>query len=202
MNITLNNALAFTTGVVIGASVTYTLIKKHFKEIADDEIDTMREYYRGKSEKEEKKKEEVSNPEMKEAREDHLEEKPSIREYTSLIQKENYSNYSGAASTADNKKEVDDVEKPYVITPEEFGELDYSTISLTYYSDGVLTYESDELVEDADSIVGAGFADHFGEYEDDSVFVRNDRMKTDFEILVDKRNYSDVVETNPHSAED
>ena len=80
--------------------------------------------------------------------------------------------------------------------------MDYSTISLTYYSDDVLTYESDELVEDVDDIVGADFAEHFGEYEDDSVFIRNDRMKTDFEILADKRNYSDVVETNPHSAED
>ena len=201
MNTTMSNAVAFTIGVATGASVTYVLIKKHFKKIADDEIDTMREYFQNKrAEEANALEEEPDEAEVKEARDEHQEDKPNIREYTSLIKKENYTNYSD--TTADKKKEVDDVEKPYVITPEEFGELDYSTISLTYYSDGVLTYESDELVEDVDDIVGADFAEHFGEYEDDSVFIRNDRMKTDFEILADKRNYSDVVETNPHSAED
>ena len=201
MNTTMSNAVAFTIGVATGASVTYILIKKHFKKIADDEIDTMREYFQNKrAEGIDAIEEEPDDAEVKEARDEHQEDKPNIREYASLIKKENYTNYSD--TTADKKKEVDDVEKPYVITPEEFGELDYSTISLTYYSDGVLTYESDELVEDVDDIVGADFAEHFGEYEDDSVFIRNDRMKTDFEILADKRNYSDVVETNPHSAED
>ena len=201
MNTTMSNAVAFAVGVATGASVTYILIKKHFKKIADDEIDTMREYFQNKrAEEANALEEEPDEAEVKEARDEHQEDKPNIREYASLIKKENYTNYSD--TTADKKKEVDDVEKPYVITPEEFGELDYSTISLTYYSDGVLTYESDELVEDVDDIVGADFAEHFGEYEDDSVFIRNDRMKTDFEILVDKRNYSDVVETNPHSAED
>ena len=201
MNTTMSNAVAFTIGVATGASVTYILIKKHFKKIADDEIDTMREYFQNKrAEEANALEEEPDEAEVKEARDEHQEDKPNIREYASLIKKENYTNYSD--TVADKKKEVDDVEKPYVITPEEFGELDYSTISLTYYSDGVLTYESDELVEDVDDIVGADFAEHFGEYEDDSVFIRNDRMKTDFEILVDKRNYSDVVETNPHSAED
>ena len=201
MNTTMSNAVAFAIGVATGASVTYILIKKHFKKIADDEIDTMREYFQNKrAEEANALEEEPDEAEVKEARDEHQEDKPNIREYASLIKKENYTNYSD--TVADKKKEVDDVEKPYVITPEEFGELDYSTISLTYYSDGVLTYESDELVEDVDDIVGADFAEHFGEYEDDSVFIRNDRMKTDFEILVDKRNYSDVVETNPHSAED
>ena len=201
MNTTMSNAVAFTIGVATGASIAYILIKKHFKKIADDEIDTMREYFQNKrAEEANALEEEPDEAEVKEARDEHQEDKPNIREYASLIKKENYTNYSD--TVADKKKEVDDVEKPYVITPEEFGELDYSTISLTYYSDGVLTYESDELVEDVDDIVGADFAEHFGEYEDDSVFIRNDRMKTDFEILVDKRNYSDVVETNPHSAED
>ena len=201
MNTRLSNTLAFTVGVAAGASVTYILIKKYFKKIADDEIDTMREYFQNKrAEGIDALEEESDEAEVKEARDEHQEDKPNLREYASLIKKENYTSYSD--TTADKKKEVDDVEKPYVITPEEFGELDYSTISLTYYSDGVLTYESDELVEDVDDIVGADFAEHFGEYEDDSVFIRNDRMKTDFEILADKRNYSDVVETNPHSAED
>ena len=70
--------------------------------------------------------------------------------------------------------------KPYVIAPEEFGEeYEYDTISLTYYSDRVLTDDDDEIVEDVEDVVGFESLESFGEYEDDSVFVRNDRLKCD-----------------------
>ena len=50
------------------------------------------------------------------------------------------------------------VEKPYVISPEEFGDFDeYTKLSLTYYSDGVLADENDEIVDDIDETVGADF---------------------------------------------
>ena len=32
----------------------------------------------------------------------------------------------------------------------------------------------------------------FGEYEEDSVFVRDDERKIDYEILADTRNYHDL----------
>lgn len=93
-------------------------------------------------------------------------------------------------------------DKPYVISPEEFGEMEgYLQCSLTYYMDGVLTDEDDHIIDDADDIVGVDFYKHFGEYEDDSVFVRNDGKKHDYEILKDFRSYSDVVKNNPHLSE-
>lgn len=85
--------------------------------------------------------------------------------------------------------------KPYVISPDEFGEMedeDYDKVSVTYYADGVLADEYDEVVENVDEIVGEESLTHFGEYEDDSVFVRNDKLKCDYEILLDQRNYSDI----------
>ena len=42
----------------------------------------------------------------------------------------------------------------------------------------------------------------FGEYEDDAVFVRNDAHKTDYEILYDPRNYSDVMGITSGQSED
>ena len=81
---------------------------------------------------------------------------------------------------------------PYVISPDEFGE-DYETETLTFYSDGVLVYYiSDELVEDVDATIGSDSLSHFGEYEDDAVYVRNDSLKKDFEILRDSMKYSEV----------
>ena len=82
--------------------------------------------------------------------------------------------------------------EPYVIPPEEFDELDgYKTRSLTYFSDGVL-YDDIKQEKVDIGLVGAESLDHFGEYERDSVFVRNERTKTDYEILLDMSNYSDI----------
>ena len=90
------------------------------------------------------------------------------------------------------------VERPYVIKPEEFGEFEeYETISLTYYADQVLADDNNEPVEDVEETVGFASLGHFGEYEDDSVFVRNDRLKCDYEILLDSRNYADVRKAMP-----
>ena len=66
-------------------------------------------------------------------------------------------------------------------------------MSLTYFADKVLTDETDEPIENEEELIGKGSLNHFGEYEDDSVFVRNDREKIDFEILLDTRNYSDFI---------
>ena len=55
--------------------------------------------------------------------------------------------------------------KPYVISPEEFGEFeDYERISLSYYADQVLADEDDEKVDDVDNVVGLESLTHFGEF--------------------------------------
>ena len=65
----------------------------------------------------------------------------------------------------------------------------------------VVLDEDDHIIDDVEDIVGEGFSKHFGEYEEDSVFVRNDGKKHDYEILKDFRLYSDVVKNNPHLSE-
>lgn len=108
-----------------------------------------------------------------------------------------------------NKEEDKSMKKPYVISPDKFGENeDYEQISLTYYSDGVLADDNDNLMMYAEEIVGedalnhfgeyGDALNHFGEYEDDSVFVRNDNLKCDYEILWDSRKYSDVLADMPY----
>ena len=82
------------------------------------------------------------------------------------------------------------MEKPYVISPEEYGERDgYDLYSYTYYADKVLADEYNEPIEDVDSIIGLESLKHFGEYGDDSVYVRNDELKADYEILLDDEKY-------------
>ena len=56
--------------------------------------------------------------------------------------------------------------------------------------------DEDEIEE----TIGKDSLTHFGEYEDDSVFVRNDRLKVDYEILMDQRGYADVLREKPYLA--
>ena len=86
-------------------------------------------------------------------------------------------------------------DKPRIIPPEQFGEIDeYDRISLIYYEDGILTDDLNDPIDDIEDVVGIGFDTHFGEYEDDTVYVINDKFKTYYEVLRDYSRYSDLRE--------
>lgn len=124
----------------------------------------------------------------------------SIKEYASFLQKQGYTNYSDT-NEAENKEETKSV-KPYVIPPEQFGEIEeYDQIELTYYADHILADENDDIVEDVEEAIGFESLSHFGEYEDDSVFVRNDERRCDYQILLDQGLYSDIAVHIPHQME-
>lgn len=176
------NLLMLATGVIIGSCATWKYAENKFRQIADEEIADVKRIYSSKKNQDEKTEEDTSEEETYEPTEE------DITKNKEIVQKMNYSTFSKK-----EKKETKEVEKPYVITPDEFGDCGYSTVSLTYYADDVLTYEDDdELIDNRDEIVGNDATNHFGEYEDDSVFVRNDAKKCDYEILYDQRNYHDI----------
>ena len=183
---------SFLLGIGIGAYVTYMYVKDMYAEIAQEEINSVKEAYIKKAKNlqkdvitEDEKKEKVDKVKNK--------NKSDISEYAAKLKESGYTNYSEIS------QEDNDMEVPYVIAPEDYGENDeYETISLTYYSDSVLTDEDDEVIINPGELVGEDFTSHFGDYEDDSVFIRNDDRKIDFEILMDYRTYQDVLKTKPH----
>lgn len=190
----------FVIGAGIGSVCTWQLLKKKYELLAQEEIDSVKETYASREAGKQFFKESYEG--IKSVENPNHDENEDIEKCNSIIRQEGYVDYSRgvAVSFGDEKKKGDPfVEKPYVITPEEFGEFEeYEKISLTCYADRVLADENDEEVDDVDDIVGEESLNHFGEYEDDSVFVRNDRLKCDYEILLDQRNYSDVVKKMPH----
>ncbi len=121
------------------------------------------------------------------------------KDITSFLHTENEMTTSAEKS---DMNENADADCPHIITPEEFGEIeDYDTISLTLYSDGVVADDADKPIEDVDEVIGKESLDHFGEYEDDSVFVRNDKLKCDYEVLIDERQYAQILEEKPYLKE-
>jgi hypothetical protein len=170
--------LTFAAGAAIGVTVTWQCARKRFERIAQEEIDSVKESFSQRSEITENMVKATTDA-------DKCEE---------LLRSNGYTNYSGMKNHEENKEAEHRMDEPYIISPEEFGEhLEYETITLTYYFDHILADDNDEIIADAAEIVGTDFPNHFGEYEDDSVFVRNDRMKCDYEILLDRRKYADVT---------
>lgn len=181
---------SFLLGMGIGAYVTYMYVKDMYAEIAQEEINSVKEAYIKKTKNLQR---DVITEDEKKEKVDEAKNKPDISEYAAKLKENGYTNYSEIS------QEDNDVEVPYVIAPEDYGENDeYETISLTYYSDGVLTDEDDEVITNPGKLVGEDFVSHFGDYEDDSVFIRNDDRKIDFEILMDYRTYQDVLKAKPH----
>lgn len=198
-----STGFAFVAGLTIGAAGAWYYLKDKYAKLAEEEIASVKAAYakREKPTTEEKAGRLLAN--IKDG-EQTLEavslvnaaknmDKGSITEYTQRLQEAGYKDYS---RTIDEKPSGTPGEVPYVISPDEFGELeDYTKISLTYFADGVLADECGEIVDDVEEIIGDGL-DHFGEYEDDSVFVRSDAKRCDYEILKDLRDFSDFKKKN------
>ena len=197
MNKTIN-FMTFVLGVAVGSVVTWRYVEKKYEQIAQDEIDSVKEVFS-------KRETEFTEDTEVQIKADNAKKKPSVIEYAAWLRKRGYTNYSDMVDEKPEevKEEPMSVDKPYVIAPEEFGELDgYETISLIYYADQILADDNDVIVDDIEDVVGFDSLNSFGEYEDDSVFVRNDRLKCDYEILLDQRKYSDVIKRRPHEVED
>lgn len=208
MNSTLKGVLIFVLGAAAGSLATWKLIEKKYKDIAQEEIDSVKDTF-SKMNKNKYPDKLEDYPDFKEFDDsddsDDVEEepkpeqkidrnnKPDIVEYAKILSETGYTNYAERQDKKE-KKGVEPVEdeRPYVISPDEFGEKDgYENVTLTYYADGVLTDYFDNVISNVDEVVGFDSLDHFGEYEDDVVFVRNEKMETDYEILRDLRDFNE-----------
>lgn len=209
----MKNFFTFVTGLVIGSVVTYVIVKDKFEKIAQEEIDSVKEVFGRRVEKEtDKKVEKIAKKEVEKIRKEYNEYDNLTKNYTSYSKNKTEESiedveYEEVCENDEDGVELDEIERasdydrPYIIEPQEFGALDgYSLITLYHYSDNVLADDCDELVEDIDDVVGEDYASHFGEYEDDCVYVRNDRLKADYEICRDLRKYSDVVWRSPRGS--
>lgn len=182
----------FVLGAAAGSVVTWQFAKKKYERIAEEEINSVKEIFSKREQSGADVEITVEPQPSTEARVEKFEAKPDISTYAGILRNEGY--VPEGTEMAENK--------PYVISPDEFGEFeDYDTISLTYYADQVLVDDGGDKIEDVDDVVGMESLTHFGEFEDDSVFVRNDRLRCDYEILMDERTYSEAQKERPNQRE-
>jgi hypothetical protein len=87
---------------------------------------------------------------------------------------------------------------PYVISWDEFASavLEYDQDTLTYFEkDDILVDGRDDAVNDVDGTVGLANLERFGDQSKDNniVYVRNDKLGLDFEIVRSKGSYAKEV---------
>ena len=194
----MKNLLCFVAGAAIGSVVTWKLIEKKYKDLADEEIESVIETFKNRKPRITKDNvketvEKVINKykEPKETVEDIVTAEGYSIENEEEIDEDDESNYT---VNIDNDIEV---VTPYVITPEQFGEYnEYGTKTLTYYADNVLTDAIDNPItsEEMITMIGPDALDHFGEYEDDSVYIRDEMNEMDYEILKSEKKFSEIPE--------
>ncbi len=205
--------LSFCAGGVAGYILANKVKEQDMEQRIQDEVDSVKAALKreiaSKAEKAESGKKEEPAPEKNEV---------SDKKKKEMLEKavDAHAKYSGADTDGDEsprrayRQETKTEEqlhkmaaalKPRVISPDDLGDTygEDNIINLTYYADGVLCGTDNKPLRDVDisQMVGSDFAEHFGEYEDDSVCIINDGLKAEYEILADERTYAQFIHEHP-----
>ena len=190
MNDKLYSVIIFCGGVFIGGFLTWDFFKTKYEKIADEEIASVKETFEHRE----------PRPDKNYKVEETLKGNDA---YVNIIDSSGYRNYSNTAIETDKKGGTADMElkQPYVITPEQYEDnVDYTKVSLTWYNDEVLEDDWGNVL-DPDDVIGSDALKTFGQYEKDSVFVRDDDEQIDYEVLLDTRSYKETYGHDPVEAD-
>lgn len=186
--------LYFSLGAASGALIAWYLTKRKYEAIIDEEIAEVKEAYKddsGAYDYTNDKKTYRANVRNL----DYISNEPKIKP---VPMNEDLLDENGVIDEVERELEVTNEfpgEKsriPYVIGPDAyFNELSnvFDKETTTYYAgNDTLVTESEEVLMIPDTI-GRESLDHFGEYEEGTLFVRNERLGMDFEVVYSEGSY-------------
>lgn len=211
----MNKGIIFALGTVMGGAVgsvatwcgIKTVLETKYKQLAKEEIESVKAAYKEKYENSEKVPSQNASVTHQKPRRAILgvEDEEEVVESDKMAQKAHkrsrehtdYSMISKAESVENGvesgdavpkveEKVIDRAEmKPYVITPNEFEYgIENEKVYMQYYSDGTLTDDNGDPVNPQDYVGDLIIEDCFDEEspEPDIVFVRDPKLKIDYEI--------------------
>lgn len=206
--IALGTAIA---GGIGGYFVAEKRLRTKYEKLAEEEIDAMREHFRARLVAKEVK------PELSDLGkkvEDLGYRAPEGRDPLNSTQdpaapiavppSRNIFEEAEAEISWDQEAELAgrDTKSPYVIHVDERHERNYTESTLTYYSgDDVLCDEQDKVIADQDLVVGLQNLDRFGHGSNDPniVYIRNDDLGIEVEVVRSERTYAEDVHGMTHS---
>lgn len=220
MNKKLFGAIMFAVGAAIGSAVTWKVVKTKYEQIAQEEIDSVKEEYaslmqktkqiilnsatyKGPNDADEAAAMEDDEYYPDDDERDFIEQERQQIEYYKITSKYRSSDDTEEDDDEEGGKgdedEVPYINGPYVISPDEFASSPpgFNAQPLSYFADGVLADDWGVKL-DIDETIGEDALEHFGDYVDDIVHVRNERTEIDYEVSRDPRTYADMLATNPN----
>ena len=195
----MKEAFIFVAGLIIGAGVsgaaTYYVVNKKANARADEEILSVKEAYKNRKPLDISKiKEELKEEVVKETAARANLNKPSLMAYSSLAANYAEPNKDDLATVdVEEDEEPEDTSLEF-ISPEDYGEKEgFRSIELYWYADGILATENHEKVDSPKDYAG-DFVSHFGDYEDDAAYVRDNLMKRDIAIYRSDKTYYEELD--------
>lgn len=178
----------FLGGLITGAVMTYFAMKNKCEEYIQNEIKDVKDELHNRHNDDKNDVVDV----------DKTEEVNDTEEVKDTENVENHQEYNELINeyAPENEVEINEIKREndprfaHIVTPEDFGSIEgYDYDSLYWHPNNVVTNNTDTEIIDSDelyNLVGMSWSEiksHFGEYEDDTVFVRNNDLKCDYEIL-------------------
>ena len=211
MNNKVFGTILFTAGAIIGSLVTWKVIKTKYEDIAQEEIDSVKEEYTRLMVSMKKKlndsvtyKDDDNEDDRSEKDTDNIDDSimtnynEIVKSYRSSDDEENTQNEKEGEEKEEDNDGVSYMEAPYVISPDDFGSVPgYNVEPLDYFADGILADGWGVELDIAETI-GEDVINYLGDYDDDVVYVRNEQTKLEYEITRDPRTYAEAVRTNPN----
>lgn len=200
--------ISLTAGGISGFFISKHIYKKKYEKYADEEIASVKEVYakhhmaRYSGEKPEEgtpdnesehmlSRSSLNMPDMQ-----HEGEKKAYVDYSAPYRKpESLPGPLGdpAVARIEPCPSIVGHEHIYILTPEEFESSDNDAQTLFYYRDGILTDDDYNIIKNPEELIGPDALNRFGAYHVDAVYVRNEKTKKDYEILLDNHAYLDVA---------
>lgn len=193
----------FFSGCVVGAVVGQQLLKKRYADIAESEIDSMRAYFeRASVRKQPDPDNEIIEQELDFR---HI----PIASVRSSLDNNKYEqakkNYNLVSQIEDEPvpdvlveaviQDVIDQSEPYLIDDIQYAEEcdHFAKIGLVYYLDDVLCDENEEMLDDIAHTIGQHAYDLLTRHPV-NMWVRNESMSVDYEIIVMNGTFNDITE--------
>lgn len=190
----LSHVIAFVAGAAVGYFAANYLLKDKYEKRFQQEVSSTIEAFKSN-----KKDDEVTHKDEKlKAVSDEV-VVADIKEYAKNIGKHDYSEVKDDKPSEESKDDGIDHTKPYVITEDEVDAyMNYSITQWNYYADGVLTDENNEVVEDVSTTIGKEAFEHLKKTSESAIYVRNDLLELDYEILKNEMTYAELLEEKPY----
>ena len=194
-NTMIKQVVLFAVGAVAGSLATYVAMKTKCEKQIQEEVNSVRKAFATYDESTRDNNSEASTePESKD--EENSSNTKTYERYNSLLH-----NYTPTEEPAKNTSTTGKVRDyiPEVIPPEDYGEIEeYDQLEYTYFADCVIV-DSDGDIVDADEVedtISFESLNHFGDYESDAVYIKNDERHAYYAVYKDLRKYSEVRTLN------